>query len=148
MASFFYNAGQYGIAHRDIDFASDTIKCMLVTTSYTPDQDETAMTAAAAAELNVTGYTPGFASSSRRTLGSKTITNDTTNNRTVFDGADPTTWTALGAGATISAMIVYKHLTNDASSTPIWYCDFTDTATNGSDFSVVFAATGIGYLAN
>lgn len=148
MASKFYDGGVYGIVHRDIDFASDTIKLMLVTSSYSFVQTESAMTNAAAAELNVTGYTSGFASASRRTLSSKTITNDTTNHRCVLDAADPTTWTSVATGATIAGAVVYKHLTSDAASTPIAFLDFTDTATNGSDFSVVFDALGIGYFQN
>lgn len=148
MASANYNAGIKGIQDRTIDYASDTIKVMLVTSSYTFNQDETSMTTASSAEPNITGYTAGFGSASRRTLASKTITNDTTNNRSVFDAADPATWTALGAGATLSAAIVYKHITDNATSVPITYLDFTDTATNGGDFSVAYDAGGIFYIQN
>lgn len=148
MASKLYDAGGKAIYDRTIDIAADTLKVMLVTTGYTFVQTETAMTTAAASELSVTGYTSGFASASRRTLASKTMTNDTTNHRTVVDAADPATWTALAAGATISAAIVYKHLTSDAASTPIAYLDFTDTATNGSDFTITYDANGIWYIQN
>jgi hypothetical protein len=146
MASFTYNAGSYGIAHRDIDFLNDTIKIMLIGTAsaYTPDKDHSSMTTPAASELSVTGYTSGFSSADRKTLGSKTITNDTTNDRTVFDAADPSSWT-LSTGGTVAAAIIYKHLTNDAGSTPIWYLDFTDVPTNGSTFTIVFDSNGIAY---
>lgn len=146
MASFTYNKGSTDIANRTIDFAADTIKVMLIgtATAYTPDKDHSSMTTPALSELSVGGYTPGFASADRKTLGTKTITNDTTNDRTVFDAADPAAWT-LATGGTVAAAIVYKHLTSDALSTPIFYLDFADVPTNGSTFTLVFDANGIGY---
>jgi len=146
MASFTYNAGSKGIADRTIDFINDTIKVMLIGTAtpYTPDKDHSSMTTPAASELSVTGYTPGFASADRKTLASKTITNDTTNDRTVYDAADPSSWT-LSTGGTVAAAIVYKHLTSDALSTPIFYLDTADTPTNGSAFTLIFDSLGIAY---
>lgn len=146
MASFTYNKGSTDIANRTIDFLADVIKVMLIGTAtpYTPDKDHTSMTTPAASELSVTGYTPGFASADRKTLASKTITNDATNDRTVYDAADPSSWT-LSTGGTVAAAIVYKHLTSDALSTPIFYLDITDTPTNGSAFTLIFDALGIGY---
>jgi hypothetical protein len=145
VASLTYNAGSYGIQHRDVDFLSDTIKIMLVDSTYTPDKDD-AFSTASAKEISVTGYTSGFAGSGRKTLAGKSITNDTTNDRTVFDADDPSAWT-LSAGVTIGGAVVYKHLTNDAGSTPLWFIDCTDTATNGGTFTFAFAATGIAYTA-
>ncbi len=149
MASKNYDNGIKKIIDRTIDLAGDTLKIMLVTTGYTFLQTETAMTTAAASELSVTGYTSGFASASRRTLASKTMTNDTTNHRTIFTATSPATWTALAAGATIAGAIVYKHITDDATSIPITFLDFTDTATNGSDFTLTYdATTGIWCINN
>lgn len=141
MASKNYDEGFFRIFDRTIDLAADTLKIMLVTTGYTFVQTETVMTTAAASELSVTGYTSGFASASRRTLASKSITKDATNHRIIFTATSPATWTALAAGATIAGAIVYKHLTSDALSTPITFLDFTDTATNGSDFTLTYDAT-------
>jgi hypothetical protein len=146
MASFTYNKGSTDIQNGTIVWATDTIKVMLIGTAtpYTPDKDHSSMTTPALSELSVTGYTPGFASADRKTLASKTLTNDTTNDRTVYDAADPSAWT-LATGGTVAYAIVYKHLTNDAGSTPIFLLDFTDVPTNGSTFTLVFDANGIGY---
>lgn len=149
MASKNYDAGMAGIANRSIDFITDVLKVMLIGTAtpYTFDQTHAAMTVPAASELSVTGYVGGFAGSGRQTLASKTITNDTTNHRTVFDAADPAAWT-LSTGGTVAAAIVYKHLTSDALSIPIFFLDNADTPTNGSTFTLVFDVLGLGYIQN
>lgn len=132
MASFLNNEGAKGMtSNGTIDWAADTIKARLVASSVTPDKDDTAMT----------GYT---AIGTDQTLGSKTKTKDTTNDRIVFDAADPT-WTAVASG-TVGWIIVYKFVTNDAGSTPIAIVDVTDTPANGSDIVWTIAATGIFYL--
>lgn len=149
MASGAYNKGATDLQNRTIDWASDTIKVMPVKSSYTFDPDHSSMTTPTASELDCTGYTGGFAGADRKTLGSKTITQDDTNNRSVYDAADPSAWTLGGAvNNTIGGFIVYKHLTNDAGSTPIFFCDITDLPTNGSTVTLQFAATGINYLQN
>lgn len=133
MSSFLSNEGAKGMtSNGTIDWASDTIKARLVASSVTPDKDDTSMT----------GYT-GIGTD--QTLGSKTKTKDTTNDRIVFDAADPT-WAAVAGGATIGWIVVYKFVTNDAGSTPIFVIDVTDTPTNGSDIVWTVNAGGIGYL--
>ncbi len=145
MASLTYNEGSYGIQHRDVDYLSDTIEIILVKSTYTPNKDDT-HTAIAAAEISgVSGYTGGFGGSGRKTLGTKTITNDTTNDRTVFDAADPSAWT-LGTGDTVGgAMVTKKGSASDATAVLLFFLDFTDTPTNGSTFTLTFDADGIGY---
>ena len=79
-----------------------------------------------------------------QTLGSKTRTKNTTDDRIVYDAADPT-WTAVAGGSTIGWCVVFKFVTIDGDSIPIFVIDLADTATNGSDITVTFDATGIGY---
>lgn len=146
MASLVYNGGSYGLQHRDVDFLNDTIEIILVKSTYTPDKDDTNSVYAAAEISGVSGYTGGFGGAGRKVLGSKTITNDTTNDRTVYDAADPSTWAALGAGDTIGGAIIGKKgSASDATATPLFFLDFTDTPTNGGDFSLAFDALGLGY---
>lgn len=121
-----------GTSGTAINWASDTIKARLVASSFTPDKDNTSMT----------GYT---AIGTDQTLGSKTFTEDTTNDRIVYDAADPT-WTAVASGSTVGWCVVFKLVTNDAGSTPIAVIDLTDTPTNGGDITVTFNASGIFYL--
>ena len=145
MSSLTYNAGAYGIQHRDIDYLSDTIEVILVKSTYTPDKDDTNSVYAAAEISGVSGYTGGFGGAGRKVLASKTMTNDTTNDRTVYDAADPSSWT-LGTGDTVGGAIIGKKgSASDATATPIFFLDFTDTPTNGSAFTLSFDALGIGY---
>lgn len=136
MASFTTNRGSrdlsVGTSGTAITWASDTIKVRLVASSVTPNKDDTSMT----------GYT---AIGTDQTLGSKTFTEDTTNDRIVYDAAD-STWSAVAGGSTVGWIVVFKFVTNDAGSTPIAVIDVTDTPTNGGDLTVVYAATGLFYL--
>lgn len=136
MASFVTNRGARDLSVEtggtQIDWSADTIRARLVASSFTPTKDDTSMT----------GYT---AIGTDQTLGSKTFTEDTTNDRIVYDAADPT-WTAVAGGSTVGWVVVFKFVTNDAGSTPICVIDVTDTATNGGDITVTFDAAGIFYL--
>ena len=131
MASFITNRGSLNLQSNSIVWASDTIKARLVPSSVTPDKDNTVMTGLTAIGTD-------------QTLGSKTRTEDTTNDRIVYDAADPT-WTAVAGGSTIGWCIVYKFVTNDGDSVPIAVIDLADTATNGGDITVQFNADGIAY---
>lgn len=131
MASFVTNRGAKNLQNNTIVWASDTIKVRLVASSVTPNKDDTAMT----------GYT---AIGTDQTLGSKTFTEDTTNDRIVYDGADAT-YTAVASGSTIGWVVIYQFITNDAGSTPIAVIDITDTPTNGGDITIQFSASGIFY---
>lgn len=131
MANFVTNRGSLDLQSNVIVWASDTIKARLVPSSVTPDKDNTVMTGLTAIGTD-------------QTLGSKTRTEDTTNDRIVYDAADPT-WTAVASGSTIGWVIVYQFITNDAASVPLFVIDLTDTPTNGGDITVQFSASGIGY---
>lgn len=132
MASFVTNRGALDLLSNVIVWATDTIKVRLVASSFTPNRDDTSMT----------GYT-GIGTD--QTLGSKTRTEDTTNDRIVYDAAD-STWTAVAGGSTIGWLAIYQFVTNDAGSVPIAIIDVTDLPTNGGDVTAPYAATGLFYL--
>lgn len=93
-------------------------------------------------ELEGTGYLGGFGNSGRKTLGSKTITVDKTNDRIEFDCAD-IVWTAIDAG-TPSQMIIITEITNDAASPLISHHDSGfPVTTNGGDLTVTIDAEGL-----
>lgn len=148
MASFVYNKAAQEIADGTVDLLNDTIKTMLVTSAYTPNRDDLVVDAGGAndaldAEISVSGYTGGWGGSGRKALTGKTLTTDNTNDRAEFD-ADNLTWSTLGTGATIAAMIVIKEGgANDTTSRLIAYLDVTDTPTNGGDVTFTFDAEGI-----
>jgi hypothetical protein len=133
MASFMFNEGANGLlSGGTINWATDTIKARLVASSATVNKDDTTMT-------------PHTAIGTDQTLASKTKTKDVTNDRIVFDAADPV-WTAVAGGSTVGTVTIFKFVTNDAGSTPIASLDITDTATNGGDITIQFDALGAFYL--
>lgn len=136
MADVVYNAFKKNIANGSIDLDTDTIKVMLVTSSYTPDQDAHEDRADVTNEVTGTGYTTGGAE-----ITSKTVTADNTDNEGVFDGADVTwpssTITARGA-------VVYKSTGTAANDLLICYIDFgSDKISTAGDFTIQWAAEGI-----
>ena len=138
MASGWYSSGLRDVLDRTIDLAADTIKLILVTSSYTPDADHD-FASDLTNELSGTGYTGGFGGAGRKTVGSKAFETDTTNNRVEFSfGA--VTWTAINAGSPKYAIIV-KEITNDAASRLIAYLDLGTVVTNGSDMILTPSAT-------
>lgn len=145
MASAWYNKGKGVVMNGDIDLLTDTIKVMLVTSAYTFDADHD-FANDVTGELTVSGYTGGFGGAGRKTLASKTVTIDNTNDRAYFDAAD-VSWTALGAGETIGGAILLKEVTNDAASPLIAFIDLANAATAGTDVSIIWSTEGILRLA-
>lgn len=139
MASLIYNDFKESIMNGSIDLDSDTIKIALVTSSYTPDQDAHDFFDDVTNEVSATGYTAGGA-----TLASKTVSQDNTNNRGVFDAADPS-WTT--STITARGAVIYKSTGTAATSRLICYIDFGgDYSSTVGTFSVVFNASGILYI--
>lgn len=128
MASFVHNSGAAGLSSGGgITYASDTIKARLVASSVTPNKDDAVMT----------GYT---AIGTDQTLGTKSKSTDTANDRIVFTAA-ALTWTAVAGGSTVGYVTIYKFVTNDADSIPIATIDVADTATNGGNLTLTADGT-------
>lgn len=108
---------------------------MLVNSAYAHNPDQNFVSDIVANEV---------AGATRQTLGAKTITEDDANDRAVFDGGD-VTFTAVPGGATVGGAVVFKDTGADATSQLISFGDTADTATNGSDIIITWAATGIFY---
>ena len=147
MPSFVYNKAAQELADGTVDLLVDTIKTILVTSQYSPARTDLVVDAGGAndavdAEINVSGYTRGWAGSGRKSLASKTIVVDQANNRAEFSAGN-LTWTTLGSGATIAAMLLVKEgVSNDTTSRLLAYLDVTDTPTNGGDIAFTFDAEG------
>lgn len=145
MASLTYNDGSLKLQNGTVVWASDTIEVVLVKSTYTANKDDVNGTPAASEITGVSGYTGGFGGAGRKVLASKTLTNDTANDRTVYDAADPSAWT-LGTGDTVGGAVIQKKgSANDTTAIPLFFLDFTDVPTNGSTFTLVFDANGIAY---
>ncbi|MFC9761633.1 hypothetical protein [Rhodococcus jostii] len=132
----------YGLAlksafNKEIDWDTDTIKVMLCTSSYTPDQDTHQYKSSVTNEVSGTGYTAGGA-----TLVSATITYTTGTNTLVLDAAD-SSWTT----STITARyaIIYDSTPGtDATRPLIAYVDFgADVSTTAGTFTITWDAAGI-----
>ena len=126
MANALYAKGKEKLLTAAINLSSDTIKAALVSTSYAQNlaTDEFYSTISAVV-LN----TPA-------TLGTKTVTAG------VFDAAD-VTFTAVTAGSTVEAIVIYKDTGSAATSPLIAYIDTVTgfpLATNGGDITIVWDA--------
>lgn len=135
MASGWYNSGLRDVADRTIDLINDTLKLILVTSSYTPNKDHD-FADDLTNELSGGGYTGGFGGAGRKTLSGKSFSTDTANDRVEFTFS-AVTWTALGAAAgNPKYAILVKEITNDAATRLIAYLDLGTVITNGSDVIV------------
>lgn len=125
------------LANKEIDLDSDTLKVMLCTSAYTPDQDAHQYKSSVTNEVTGTGYTAGGA-----TLGSVTVTYSAGTNTLTLDAADPS-W----ASSTITARYaVFYDSTpaTDATRPLIAFVDFgADVVSSGGPFTVTLDAAGI-----
>lgn len=140
MASLIFNKYKQGIfdntTNLRVDLDTDTIKVALVTSSYTPNQDTHDFFDDVTNEVSGTGYTAGGA-----TLGSPTVTLDTTNDRVDFDAAD-TSWTT--STITARAAVIYKSTGTASTSPVIAYIDFgSDQVSSAGTFLITWNASGI-----
>jgi hypothetical protein len=146
MANFCYSEYKHQLLAASINHATADIRVALVMTNTTANTEQDKTTVGGGTgfttldEYDGTGYTsPGQA------LANKTVTQDTTNHRGVFD-ADDLTWTALAAGTRqCKAALVYKFVTSLAASLPIAYIDTGGFpfAGNGSNVTLQFNVGGI-----
>ena len=133
----FYNTAKKKLVDGDIDWLADTIKVALFT-GYTPNIDTDEFFDDISTEESGTGYTAGG-----ETLGSKTSTVDTGNDRAVIDAAD-VTWSGLDVG-TPSHGVIYKDTGTPGTSALIAHVEL-GTASNGGDYTIAWNATGIATL--
>lgn len=137
MADGAYNRGLDELAA----FGTSTYKFLLLKGSgYTFNKDHDFVSDLTPGSNEVAGS--GYA---RVTAASKTRTIDDSNDRITYDAADPA-FGSIVAGETVSAMVLFRFVTNDADSILIAYYDLTDTATNGTAFTVTLGANGVLYV--
>lgn len=125
------------LGNKEVDLDSDTLKVMLCTSSYTPDQDTHQYKSSVTNEVTGTGYTAGGA-----TLASVTVNYDAASNTYTLDAAD-TTWST----ATITARyaVIYDASPgSDATRPLICYQDFgADVVASGGTFTATWNASGL-----
>lgn len=124
MANAWYKLGAQAVLNKLVDMVSDTLKVALVKNTYpqnlTTDQYYS----------TISSYVVG----TPQTLGSKSVALG------VFDAADAT-FTAVAAGDTIEAVVIYKDTGTPSTSPLLLYLDTITgfpLATNGGDIPIVF----------
>lgn len=141
MAKFVYTPALEAVGKGEIDFASDDIRALLVMTNTTADTDEDAEFVGDIGTLDEydgSGY-------ARQALGTQAVAADTANDRAEFTAAN-SVFPSLGAGTrNAQAVVLYKHVTNDADSPLVAYNDEGGfpLAGNGQDFNVNWDADGV-----
>lgn len=136
-----YNAAKKGFLDGAFDFANDTIKLALLTSSYTPNIDTHDMwDDVSSYEASGTGYSAGG-----KTVTSLTTNLDAANDRAYVDAPD-VTWTGLDIG-TPGYAVLYQSTGTPSTSRLICYWQLGSTATNGGDYTIKFNANGILYIA-
>jgi hypothetical protein len=126
------------VFNKELDWDSDDVKVMLVSSSYVPNQDtHDYLDDVNTYEVTGTGYTAGGQS-----LASKTASYDAPSNTLVLDAAD-VTW----ANSTITARyaVVYNNTPSTAATKPlVGYIDLiSDQASNNGNFVIEWDSTGI-----
>lgn len=136
----FYGLFFKSLSNKEIDLDSDTLKLMLVTSSYTPDQDTHQYKSSVTNECSGTGYTAGGA-----TVGSISVSYNTGTNVLSFDGTDGA-WTGLTLSTPARYGILYDSSpASDATRPLIGYVDFgADQAMSGGNLTVAWDSSGIG----
>ena len=135
------SAKMYGNAilkalNKEVNYTADTIKVMLCTSVYTPDQDAHIYKSNVTGEVTGTGYTAGGA-----TLANKTMTYDSATNTIKLD-ADDITWST----STITARyaVIYDATGTDSTSVLLGYVDFgTDQISSAGNFTITWDPAGI-----
>lgn len=138
MADVIYNSFKRDIMNGGVDsLLSNTIKVLLVTSTYTPNKDTHTKRSDVTNEVVGTGYTTGGV-----TLANKTVTQDDTDDEGVFD-ADDASW--LSSTITARGAVLYKSRGGAASADElVAYIDFgSDKISTGGTFLIVWAAEGI-----
>jgi hypothetical protein len=133
----YYGKAFLSAFNKEMDWNSDTIKVMLCTSSYTPDQDAHQYKSDVTNEVTGTGYTAGGA-----TAANPTITYTGATNTFKID-ADDVSW----ASSTITARyaVVYDSSPATEATRPLLcYIDFgADVSTSNGTLSITFDAAGI-----
>jgi hypothetical protein len=132
--------GETAAETKKIDWSSDTIKAALFTSAYTPAQDTDELYSGISANevANGNGYTTGG-----NTCTSIDPAYTAGTNTGKFDAADPTVWTASGAGFSFRYVVIY----DATSDVLIGYLDYGSTVTmsgaNADTFTLTFDAAGV-----
>ena len=130
-----YDLAFTSLANKEIDWGTDTVKVMLTTSTYVPNQATHQYKSSVTNEVTGTGYTARGA-----TLGSKTEA--IASHVKTFDAAD-TSWTTSTITARY-AVIYDSSPASDATRPLLGYVDFgADVVSTAGTFSITWDPAGI-----
>lgn len=137
VTAFWYGNAFLSAFNKEIDFNSDTIKVMLCTSSYTPNQDTHQYKSSVTNEVTGTGYAAGGA-----TISSPTLSYSGASNTLTLDGGD-VSWPSSTITARY-AVIYDSSPATDATRPLLAYVDFgVDVSSSGGTFSITWDSAGI-----
>lgn len=136
MANIVYNRFLANLMNKLIDLGNggDTLKCALLSNTYTPDKDHDVWADVSAHEVSGTGYVADGA-----TLGSQAVAQNDTTDKGTFDADD-----VLWSSSTITARYAVIYDDTLASDDLICLFDFAaDKTSENGDFKIQWNALGI-----
>jgi hypothetical protein len=121
----------------EVDYISGTVKCLLTSNTYVPNQDTHQYVSDITNEVSGAGYTAGGV-----TLTSKTNSYNTSTNTVALDAADPT-WATITI-AEIRYAVFYIDSGTPSTSPLLCYMDFeANYAPSAQSFTVTLPAAGL-----
>lgn len=137
VSSALYGKFFLSLLNKEVDIDSDTLKVMLTTSSYTPDQDTDQYKSAVTNEISGTGYSAGGVA-----LANVTVTYTAGTNAIKVD-ADDSQWTSSTLTARY-AVIYDSTPSTDATRPLIEYQNLgADVSTTNGTFLIQWNAAGL-----
>jgi len=153
MANFQYTYAKSKMMSGDLDMNGSDIRLILVMSNTTADTEKDKQFISGANGFTTLDECDG-ATYARVALTGEAVAADEANDRGEFDAADlAPAWATLGVGTRQNVgILVYKHVTNDADSMPIYWIDTLGGAItfpfdgNGGVVNITWNAEGIGQI--
>lgn len=121
-----------------IDFDTDTLKVMLVTSGYTPDVNAHDFANDVTSEVSVSGYSAGG-----KALTGLTVVSDSANGWINVDASDIAWSIPSGSTLTTRAAVIYKSLATLTLSPLIAYIDFgSDQVASNGNLTIQWSSSG------
>lgn len=131
-----YGLAQQSLANKEIDFDSDTLKVMLCSAAYQPDQDTHRYRSQVTGEVAGSGYTPGGT-----VLTGRAVSYDAATNTTRLTCGN-VSW--LNSSITAHYAVFYIDTGNPATSPLLCYWDFGgDFVSNNGPFDLTINPAGL-----
>lgn len=134
-----YPLGAQKVATGIIDLDTDTLKVMLVDSTFSQSGSDEFVDDIVADEVSGTGYTGGFGGAGRKILAGVSVSSGAPTGPVTFSWND-VEWTGIDAGD-ILGMILIKEITNDSDSPVIGYSPFSGGAYSSSGNNLVMSLT-------